>query len=161
MAGYSSVTAELTVGLLGTLGGTQDSVQRGYVLADAAAVGVGLGVVYDSSDASVQLPSTGSQKFMGVAIIDPTVLEIGVSAYVTGDRILTTKKCPLGVWVATTEAVDAGDAVYLQHTANGGRAPGTFRTDSDSSNADVISADVAQWAGSYGSGLALLNLNLP
>jgi hypothetical protein len=159
MAGYSSVTAELTVGLLGTLGGTQDSVQRGYVLADAAAVGVGLGVVYDSSDASVQLPSTGSQKFMGVAIIDPTVLEIGVSAYVTGDRILTTKKCPLGVWVATTEAVDAGDAVYLQHTANGGRAPGTFRTDSDSSNADQVES--VRWAGSYGSGKALLILNLP
>jgi hypothetical protein len=159
MAGYTSVTSELTIGRLGTLGGTQNAVQRGYVLADATAVPVGRGVVYDATDESAQLPSTAGQKFLGVAIIDPTVLEIGVSSYVTGDRMLTTKQCPSGVWVETTEAVDPADAVYLQHTTNSGRAPGTFRTDSDSSNADVVTG--CQWAGVYSSGLALLILNQP
>lgn len=159
MAGYTSVTSELTIGRLGTLGGTQNAVQRGYVLADATAVPVGRAVVYDATDESAKLPSAGGQKFLGVAIIDPTVLEIGVSSYVTGDRMLVTKQCPLGVWVQTTEAVAPDDAVFVQHTLNGGRAPGTLRTDADGGNADAITG--CQWAGVYSSGLALLILNQP
>ena len=159
MAGFASVTADLTVGRLGTLSGTQNAVQRGWVLEDATSVPVGRGVVYDASNDQIMLPSATGQKFMGVAIIDPTVLEIGASSYVTGDRILTTVDCPQGAWVETTEAVAPDDPVYLQHTTNSGRAPGTFRTDSDSSNADLQTG--CKWAGVYDSGLALLILNLP
>lgn len=164
MAAFTSVPSQLSTGLLGTKAGVLNLVERGYTLADATAIPVGRGLVYDSSDASVQLPSAGSQRFMGVAVIDPTQLEIDGTQpleYVTGQRVLVATNCPLGVWVKTTEAVDPSDAVYLQHTANGGREPGTFRTDSDSSNADLVDGANVRWGGAYSSGLALLLIGLP
>lgn len=167
MAGFSSTLRTLPTGLVGTVGGVQNLVETGYLLVDSTAVPVGRGVVYDSANSSAsvtaaKLPSTTGQKFLGVARINPMVMEIDATlAYQEGETIVAVTNAPLGVWVETTEAVDPSDAVYLQHTLNSGRAPGTFRTDSDSSNADLLDPAVCQWAGVYTSGKALLLINRP
>lgn len=169
MAAFTSVPSTLGALQAGMIGGVQAPfVQQGCILADATAIPVGNGVVYDSANTTasinaVKLPA-GAGTFFGVATINPTVLQIdGANSgqYVQGDVVQVTTACALGVMVETTEAVEPSDAVYLQHTANGGRNPGTFRTDADGGNAQLVDPATARWAGSYGSGKALLLLNLP
>jgi len=167
MAGYTSVSRTLTIGLLGTEAGVQNLVETGYFLADSTAVPVGRGVVFDSANSSVsitcaKLPSTTGQKFLGVAVINPMVQEIDTTlAYAEGETIVTATNVPLGVWVTATEAVTPADPVYLQHTTNSGRLPGTFRKDSDSSNADLVDGANVRWGGSFAAGNALLLIGMP
>lgn len=169
MAAFTTVPSTLGSLLVGMIGGVQSPfVQQGCLLADSTAIPVGRGVLYDSANTTadinaVKLPA-GAGTFFGVATINPAVLQIdGANAdqYVQGQVVQVTTSCALGVMVETTEAVEPSDAVYLQHTLNSGNEPGTFRTDSDSSNAQLVDPATARWAGSYSSGKALLLLNLP
>lgn len=164
---YTSMSATIATGLLGTTGGTQNLVERGYQLLDSTAIPVGRGVVFDASNSStsgtaVKLPSATGQKFMGIARINPLIQEIdGAMQYVTGEEVTVVEQCPNGVWVTATEAVTPADPVYMQHTTNSGRLPGTFRKDSDSSNADLVDGATLRWADSFGAGLARLTISLP
>lgn len=164
---YTSLASVIPTGLLGTTAGTQNLVERGYQLLDSTAIPVGRGVVFDASNSdtsttAVKLPSATGQKFMGIAVINPTIQEIdGAMTYVTGNEVVVVESCPLGVWVTATEAVTPADPVYMQHTTNSGRLPGTFRKDSDSSNADLVDGANLRWAGSFGAGLARLTIGLP
>lgn len=167
MPGFTQTLTTLPTGAIGTVGGVQNLVEQGYLLADSTAVPVGRGVVYDSSNSDAnqicaKLPSTTGQKFLGVARINPILQEIDATlAYAEGEIITTVTNAPLGVWVETTEAVNPSNAVYLQHTLNSGRAPGTFRTDSDTSNADLLDPAVVRWGGVFTSGKALLLIGQP
>lgn len=169
MTAFTSVPSTLGALQVGMIAGAQAPfVQQGCLLADSTAIPVGRGVFYDLANSTaeinaVELPS-GAGTFFGIATINPSVLQIdgpNAGQYVQGDIVQVTRSCAMGVMVPTTEAVDPTKAVYVQHTLNSGRAPGTFRTDSDSSNAQLVDPATAQWAGTFDSGAALLLINLP
>jgi len=142
-----------------------------------AAIGFGLGVAYDSamgtyetSRPKLALPSATGFTFMGVTCHTHKqntggddglgVLTTTESAqYAIGDDITVLTR---GLIVVYSEsAVEPGDAVFLRHTANGaGTAPGQFRIDADTANADQITN--AKWATKItAAGLVVLQINLP
>ncbi len=154
----TSVAATLTVGQIGQLAyeGDANLLARGYPLENATSIPPGRGVNYDAVNDSVLLPSGAGQLFMGVCF-DDGKLPIDQTSYETGETVPVVKKGE--VWVLTTEAVDPSDAVFLQHTLNAGRVPGSFRTDADGGNADAVAG--CQWTGAFSSGKAALYVNLP
>lgn len=65
------------------------------------------------------------------------------------------------VWVVVEEAVSAGAACYVRHTANGGNTLlGAFRSDADTANAALLSG-ARYLTSTTGSGLALVAINVP
>jgi hypothetical protein len=85
----------------------------------------------------------------------------GLAQYREGQAITTLRKGR--IWVTSEDAITSlADAVYIRHTANGAvNLPGRFRTDGDSSKADVVAN--AEWKSltTAVNQLALLEINLP
>jgi hypothetical protein len=162
MAAFTSVSSTLTVGLIGQLGYGNDAdlLVRSYTLIDATDVAPGRGVVVDTAGPnSAKLPA-GSGTFAGVVFNDGNLPIESAEYSATGVPFLPTLRRGQ-VWVPITQNVDQTSPVYLQHTLNAGREPGTFRADADGGNAQLLAN--AQFASSYtaASGKALLTVNLP
>lgn len=158
MSGFTSVTSALTVGQIGQLA-HEHIHARSYVLQDATAVPPGRAVVYDAANDSAMLPSGAGQKFLGI-VFDDKSLAIESAAYdAAGLPNMPVAESGV-VWVLTSEAVTPGDAVYFQHDGTGAGAAGSFRTDNNGGKATEI-AYGCKWFGSYASGKAALQVNLP
>lgn len=161
--GYTSVQESLLPGVAGQAAGPFEPANsiRSYVIASGGdTIAPGYGVVLTGD--SVALPSGGSDKFAGVAFADGS-LPIEDAGYGPADENLRPEIPVAGhairVWVVTTQATTPESPVYLQHTSHSGNLPGTFRADSDSSNALLVTG--CRWDLSLDAGLGCLLLNLP
>jgi hypothetical protein len=161
MSGFTTVTADLTVGQIGQLAAPIEPYGevQSYAIA-AAAIAPGYGVVLSGD--TVAYPTDGSGTFAGVAYIDGS-LPIESAGYGTTSGVINAPVARHGVrvWVATSSAVTTTDPVYLQFTTGTG-AVGTFRNDADTSgSARAVLVHGCQWDHSATSGRAVLRLNLP
>lgn len=126
------------------------------------AIAFGKGLVTAGPDKSA-LPSATGFVFDGVAIMKHKAQQNSTNSaqYEANEAISTMRKGR--VWVlAEQQITSVDDPVYLRHTANGGTtAPGRFRIDADTSNADLISQ--ARWLTTTTAAdeLALLEINIP
>lgn len=162
---FSSTSTVLQTGIVGQLAYSVDNnlVVESFALIDTVDVPPGRGVTFDAANSSAtvnacHLPAAGGEKFLGVAYDDGNlpVEEAGYDA-ATYNRVPVLYRG--AAWVLTSEAVDPTDAVYFQHTTNGLKLVGSFRTDNDGGNAELIAG--ARYAGTYTSGKAALILNQP
>lgn len=162
MSGFTSVDSTLTIGTIGQLayGADSDMLARSYV-ADSTngTIKPGYGVVYSAPGGVPSAALAVAGTFLGVAFDDGSL-----PIESTGFPATNVPNVPVlrrgVVWVATSEAVDPTDAVYLQIVDNGGlKVLGSFRTDNDGGNAQLVTN--AQFYGVYSSGKAALQVNLP
>jgi hypothetical protein len=94
----------------------------------------GLGVVYDTAEDTVKLP-TAIGKFAGVAVVDRTLPYANGEVYKPYDQISVMKNG--SIWVTALVAVAQGDPVYMTPT-------GGFTNVSNSSANQLI--ENAEWA---------------
>lgn len=144
-------------------GGLADSGHHDLVTRYAdAAIPFGRGLVAVGPDKSA-LPSATGFMFDGVAIMKHKAQTNAdnEAEYEANEAISTLRRGR--VWVlAEQEVTSVDDPVYMRHTANGGTtAPGRFRIDADTDNADEITN--ARWltTTSGADELALLEINTP
>ena len=164
MAVQTSVSNDFPRALAGMTRGTPSrTVER----AAASAIQAGVLVCQGATDGACKLPANSGDvgKALGVAASRvasdsrfPSTLTAGV-AWQTGDIV---EAIAAGaVWVIVEDAVNAGAACYVRHTANGDLTQlGAFRSDADSSNAAALTG--ARFLTSTdGAGLALVAINVP
>jgi hypothetical protein len=154
----------------------------------SAAIGFGLGVVFDNAvDAvaegndrpRVVLPAaaiTDLRNFYGVTALDhkqntsgsdprlDTLTTTALSRYEIGDDILIVREGR--IWVQCETAVDFEDPVHIRHTVSGQTAIGWFRNAADSTNTTELSGATGtlplRWAcRTSAAGLAILEIGLP
>ena len=158
MSGFTSVSSTLTVGTIGQLayGADSDMLARSYVADNTnGTIKPGYGVVYSATGAALAVAGT----FLGASFDDGSLPIESTGFPATGAPNVPVLKRGV-LWVATSEAVDPTDAVYVQITDNGGlKVLGSFRTDDDGGKAQLVTG--ASWYGVYSSGKAALQLNLP
>lgn len=109
------------------------------------------------TDQSVKLPSTGSERFMGVAVREHGMVDVASAADEIKPFSVFTAVYSGDVVVEVEEAVAVGDAVYFRHTASGAEKYGVFRNDADTADADAISG-AKFMSSTTGPGLAILRL---
>jgi len=149
---YSVTPGRAVAGMLADSGQDMFHLSRA---AEGAAVPFGLAVVAGTNkETQVKIPTATEGFFMGVSLHEHTLdaPETGVIAIKE-----TLSVCRKGrIWVKTNEVVAAGEAVFF---VNSGADAGKFRNDNTS--ADAAPAGVAFAGYDAGTGLALLELNLP
>lgn len=158
----TSIPSAIGAQVPGQLAYRDDDFLRTYsgILADANAVTPGYGLIPDTTNNSVKLPTAGAGAlFCGVAIDDGT-LPIDVATYAQG-KVVPYVDGTRGVMVKTSQAVTLGDPVYLCDTAGGTGAIGTFRMDADGGKATLVPGTGVKWQGTFASGQAILTINLP
>ena len=155
---FDTVTTDLTIGQIGQLGAPIEpfgSAQSYPIAADSIPPGYGVVVAGDT----VELPSDGADTFAGAAFIDGS-LPIEAAGYGTDSGVINAPVAKVArVWVATTQAVNASDGVFLQFDGSGAGPAGTFRADADGGKA--FACPGCAWDHSASSGKALLRINLP
>lgn len=162
---FSSTSTVLQIGIVGQLAYSADNnmVVESMALIDTVDIPPGRGVTFDAANSSAtvnacHLPAGAGEKFLGLAYDDGNlpIEEAGYDA-ATYNRVPVLMR---GVgWALTSEAVDPTDAVYFQHTTNGLKLVGSFRTDNDGGNAELLTG--CRYAGTYSSGKAAIYFNQP
>lgn len=124
------------------------------------AMNFGVAVVQGTEDREVLLPSTGSQRCLGVTLRSNYFRDDGAATDVLATEPVNVLEQG-EVYVLVEDAVSAGGAAYFRHTANGGNTElGRFRSDADSSNADLLPNAHFKTSADAG-GIAVLKINLP
>lgn len=148
----------------GQAGGIADDGRHDVVSATnpTAATPFGAAVAYGAVDGDCKLPSSSTDKILGVAILEQTkeqALGTGVVNYPAGSLISVLKRGRINV--AVENAVVAGGPVYVRFAAGaGGALLGAFRSDADTGSAVIV--DGALFATSAASGgIAIVDMNLP
>lgn len=138
--------------------GHHDMVTR---YADAAIL-FGRGLATAGPDKSA-LPAATGFVFDGISVMKHKAQDNSTNQaqYDANEAISTLRRGR--IWVLAEQVVTSvNDPVYLRHTANGGTtAPGRFRIDADTANADQITQ--ARWLTTTTAAdeLALLEINIP
>lgn len=142
MAIQSSYQERMDAAVAGQIANTETSNLISRTVEDSGGIGFGVAVTQGTNDHECTA-FAGSGSVLGITARDRSVDPGSPDEYAEGDsaRILTQGV----IWVTAAEAVDAGDAVYVE-------SDGTF-TGTDSSTATAISN--ARWdTSTSGSALA-------
>lgn len=131
-----------------------------YVNEGATAIPFGYGVVIDtaSGENSVRVPGGATELCVG-AVYDDKSQPSGTTSFAQYESVPVRRKGRM--FVAVDVDVAVGEAVYLRHTANGGKAPGKWGNVEDGGKAFAVAG--ARWVkgGTAVAGYAEIELNLP
>jgi len=121
----------------------------------------GVVVAQNTEDDEARLPTSGSDKLLGVSVLDQTEpnQSDGTHEYEYGDAmgIMIQGR----IWVTAEDAVAAQGDVYVRHTASGnGTQLGAIRSDNDGGAAMQLTGAVFETSAGAGE-LAVVNLNRP
>jgi hypothetical protein len=156
---YFSISESVTAGQKGV---AIHTIQEDSAKAEAA-LGFGLLVSQGTADNGAKRPAAAADvttKALGfVRRLDGHYDGAADSEFASGEIVPIVRKGRM--WVEVEEAVGAGGAVYVRHTANGPLATlGKCRSDADSNNAALLPN--AQYKSSTsGAGLAQVEFSLP
>jgi hypothetical protein len=140
-------------------GGNHDIISAADKL---EAVPFGVALAQGASDGLCKLPSSSTDKIIGVAVLEQTkeqALGSGVVNYPAGSMISVMKRGRVNVLAES--AVAAGGPVYVRFASGaGGSQLGAMRADADTGSAMLV--DGASFTTSVAAGgVAVVDMNLP
>lgn len=158
---YSLSMSTAVAGLPGDAAGAPQVIDSYANPVDEIAFGCAVQQV-SGDDSAIELPDNGSAIIRGVAVRDLAEENGSAGAdntFPVNSAVPIMKKGK--IWVRVEEAVTPASDVYARYTVNGGNTQlGAFRTDADAGKAIQIT-QARFLSSTSGSGLALLEINLP